>query len=48
MLEAFNQQVPVGEAAFKVCATGYTKEGTPVEYAETLYLANHYFYEQLL
>ena len=46
--EAFNQQVPVGEAAFKVCATGYTKEGTPVEYAETLYLANHYFYEQLL
>ena len=46
--EAFNQQVPVGEAAFKVCVTGYTKEGTPVEYAETLYLSDHYFYELLL
>lgn len=46
--EAFNQQVPVGEAAFKVCVTGYTKEGTPVEYSETLYLSDHYFYELLL
>ena len=46
--EAFNQQVPVGEAAFKVCATGYTEEGSPVEYAETLYLADAYFYEMIL
>ena len=46
--EAFNHQVPVGEAAFKVCATGYTEEGSPVEYAETLYLADAYFYEMIL
>ena len=46
--EAFNQQVPVGEAAFKVCATGYTEEGSPVEYSETLYLADAYFYEMIL
>ena len=46
--EAFNQQVPVSEAAFKVCATGYTEEGSPVEYAETLYLADAYFYEMIL
>ena len=46
--DAFNQQVPVGEAAFKVCVTGYTKEGTPVEYSETLYLSDHYFYEMFL
>ena len=46
--EAFNHQVPVGEAAFKVCATGYTEEGSPVEYSETLYLADAYFYEMIL
>ena len=46
--EAFNHQVPVGEAAFKVCATGYTEEGSPVEYSEILYLADAYFYEMIL
>ena len=46
--EAFNHQVPVGEAAFKVCTTGYTEEGSPVEYSETLYLADAYFYEMIL
>lgn len=46
--EAFNQQVPVGEAAFKICATGYTDAGAPIEYAETLYLSDAYFYEMIL
>ena len=46
--EAFNQQVPVGEAAFKICATGYTEAGAPIEYAETLYLSDAYFYEMIL
>ena len=38
----------MGEAAFKVCTTGYTEEGSPVEYSETLYLADAYFYEMIL
>ena len=41
--EAFNQQVPRGRGRLQGVRHRLHQRGTPVEYAETLYLSDHYF-----